>query len=240
MFHRCELVVWPRSGDALWKLRKILCLLHHIRGLSIPIRQVGWVPWGSFSLVDAVAACGITLHLGQSGRAIGVAFEMVGGGELASDVAIVAGGILRSQPPVVLGLTGPVQFGHDGKIYSELLPEEALVDEKEEEDQTIGDGAYVMKGINRMEMLVEDCAACRGHSLPKQHAPHEHAEVAHSEQHRSCSGCFASTFPKAVGEAREQPKNEVDQAEFPKMIRLAASMIGDSIIIGQRVHANAE
>jgi len=227
------------SRDALGKLSKVLRLLYNKRGLPVPIRQVGWEPWGSFSLVNAVAACGVTLHLGQSGRG-GLAFEMVSGGERASQVAVVAGSVLGSQPPVVLCLACPVQFGHDSEIYSELLSEEALVDEKEEEDHTIGNGTYVVKGIDRMEMLVEHCAACWGHSLPKQHAPHEHAEVAHSEQHRSCSGCFASTFPKAIGEAREQPKNEVDQAEFPKMIRLAASMIGDSIIIGQRVHANAE
>jgi len=114
------------------------------------------------------------------------------------------------------------------------------VDEEEEENHTIGTGREVVKGENRMEVLVEHNAAGRGHSLPEQHAPHEHAEVAHREQHGSCSSCFASTFPEAIGEGTKQPKNEVDTAELPKMIRLAASMFGNSIIVGQRVHTNTE
>jgi len=92
------------SRDALWKLSKLLRLLYNKRGLPVPIRQVGRVPRGSFSLVNAVLACGVTLHLGQSGRG-GLAFEMVSRGELASsEIAVVAGSVLRSQAPVVLCL----------------------------------------------------------------------------------------------------------------------------------------
>jgi len=104
----------------------------------------------------------------------------------------------------IRGVVAVLHLCHDGEISPEFLAKEAFVQTEEEEKQAIRTSANVMEHIESMKLLVEDIAACGGHSLPQQQSPHEEPEVEHSQHHCSGTRSLAAATPHAVGQACEE------------------------------------
>merc|ERR1711988_124758 len=75
------------------------------------------------------------------------------------------------------------------------LPEIYLMDEIEEEEGRIVDGAQVLVLQNAAERLSEDRSACSSHVFPGKNAPGTQGRVDEHDEQGACSSTLASSLP---------------------------------------------